>query len=186
MSKDAKKNYTSKRTSSSRKNSVAGSNALKVQGNYSAYKKDLQTKQTLRVAESNLGPISERLPQAKSNTAYTIVLIFAIIATVAVTMLLLKTQFEVTAASERVIDIQKELVLIKKSNELLSTEINQSINMNEVYEVATTELGMIQPTSDHISYVETTERSYTVQYDTINVPEDEAEVTIGNVLGFIH
>jgi hypothetical protein len=76
-------------------------------------------------------------------------------------------------------------VQIKKSNELLTTEINQSINMNEVYEIATNQLGMIQPTMTHIEYIETTDSSYTVQYDAINVPVEETEVTIGNVLGFI-
>jgi septation ring formation regulator EzrA len=76
-------------------------------------------------------------------------------------------------------------VQIKNSNELLATEINQSIDMNEVYAIATSELGMIQPTKDHIQYIETSQSSYTAQYDAINVPIDETEVTIGNVLGFI-
>jgi len=159
---------------------VSGSNALELEGNYAKYKK-----QRVHETKENNAKSHTSSRKVKTNMSYTIVLVFAIIATLVVTMMLLRTQFAVTEASEHVIDIQKELVQIKKSNELLATEINQSIDMNNVYEIATTELGMIQPTKDHIQYIATSESSYTVQYDAINVPVDQTDVTIGNVLGFI-
>lgn len=159
---------------------VAGNNAVKLENNQTNYKKQKMSEQKMPQ-----GKEIPAYPSVKTNIAYTIVLCFAIIATLAVIMLLLKSTFTVADASEQVIQLQKELVKIKKTNELLSTDINGHVNMEVVFEIATTQMGMIQPSAENVQYYEMTKSSYTVQYDQINVPLEETEVTIGNVLGFI-
>lgn len=168
--------------SSNREVYINGNNAIKIEGNYAKYKSQ---RSSVEDEENNMSKRMSKKHMGGSNRAYTIALVFAIIVMLGTSMLLVKSQFAVTAASEEVIDLQKELVQLKKSNELLTSDINHSINMNEVYEIATTQLGMIQPTRDHVAYVSTSDHSYTIQFDAINVPYEETEVTLGNVLGFI-
>lgn len=159
---------------------VVGNNAVKLEGNYSAFKETrAQRENSMRTKTT------QRRNYKQSNARYTLVLIFVIMATLAVVMLLLKTQFIVSDNSARIISLQQQLVDINKSNAQIETEIKKSIDMNEVYTIATEELGMIQPTQQDIRYIENDDTTYTVQYADGKVIEEDEGISIGNVLGFI-
>ncbi len=120
-----------------------------------------------------------------SNPIYTFVLISVIIATLVVTVVLLKTQFIVTDRAEQLIMLQQELVEIKKANSQIESDIKKSVNMDEVYRIATQELGMVQAGKDNIKYVQAKELTYTVQYADVTVSNEADEMNIGHILGFI-
>jgi len=70
-------------------------------------------------------------------------------------------------------------------NNQIESDISKSINMEEVYRIATTELGMVYPTKDNIKLINEKDATYTIQYADARVVEDEIDLSIGNILGFI-
>ena len=151
---------------------VSGTSAVKLQGNYSVYKQEKLTHSKKEAVKSS------------GNTLYTIVFLFVIMATLAVSVLLLKAKFIVDDNSERAIELQQQLLDIKRENSRIQSKIDESIDIQQVYITATEELGMIQPTAEQIRYIQTEEVSYTVQYADIT-KEEKSEINIGNVLGII-
>jgi cell division protein FtsL len=163
-------------------NYVSGSNALKLDGVYSSYKHEKNEQAVITPKKAT--PKVEKSVN-KANRLCTFALVFVIMATMAVVVVMLKTQFIVSDKSEEIISLQQQLIDVKRENIQLESEISKGIDMNEVYIIATQELGMVQPTAENIQYVDGGDTSYTVQYSGVDVDEDSAGVNIGNVLGFI-
>lgn len=154
---------------------ISGSNAIQVDRNYFKQYEQETTKQKVKKCVNH----------EKSNPIYTLILISVIVTTLVVTIILLKTQFIVTDNAGRIIQLQQELVEIKKKNDQIESDIHKSINMDEVYRMATEELGMVQAGKEDIKYVQSKDVTYTVQYADIETPEDEGHVNVGNILAFI-
>lgn len=157
---------------------ISGNNAIQLEGTYSNYKTERNKRDKIIKQRPN------RAVQS-SNHMYTFILTSVIITTLVVTVVLLKTQFIVTDNAEKLIQLQQELVEIKKTNSQLESDIQKNVNMDEIYKIATEELGMVQASKDNVKYVEPKNSTYTVQYADVNVPKDEEGVNIGNILGFI-
>lgn len=157
---------------------ISGNNAVQLEGIYSNYKTEHSTK---KIKKNKTKAVRHQV----SNPAYTFILTSVIITTLVVTVVLLKTQFIVTDQAEKLIQLQQDLVEIKKTNDQIESDIQVSVNMEEVYRIATEELGMVQAGKDNIKYIQAKDLTYTVQYADVDVPEDEAGVNIGNILGFI-
>ena len=164
-------------------NYISGNNAMKLAGNYSAYKEE-KLNNHRQVTTNNSVRKGAKKKSATGSYLYTIVFIFVIMATLAVAVLLLKAKFIVDDNSAKAIELQQQLLDIKKENTRIESKINESINIEEVYAIATNELGMIQPSNEHIKYVKAEDISYTVQYADITVEETE-DISIGSVLGII-
>lgn len=130
-------------------------------------------------------PKKKNVKHEKSNPIYTLVLISVIVTTLVVTVVLLKTQFIVADNAGRIIQLQQELVEIKKKNDQIESDIHKSINMDEVYKMATEELGMVQAGKDDVKYIESKDITYTVQYADVESLEEEENANIGNILAFI-
>lgn len=60
-----------------------------------------------------------------------------------------------------------ELEKIKANNDLLERKIQTYTDLDYIYQVATTELGMIRPGDDQVLYYESTESEYVRQYEQI-------------------
>lgn len=129
-------------------------------------------------------PKKKSLKHEKTNPIYTLVLISVIVTTLIVTVVLLKTQFIVADNAGRIIQLQQELVEIKKKNDQIESDIHKSINMDEVYKMATEELGMVQAGKEDVKYIDAKDITYTVQYADVDLPEEE-NASIGNILAFI-
>ncbi|PKM49801.1 MAG: hypothetical protein CVV02_14425 [Firmicutes bacterium HGW-Firmicutes-7] len=155
---------------------ISGNNAMQLERNY--FKSNKEEKIILKQKKQ-----SSRIE--KSNPIYTMVLISVIVTTLVVTVILLKTQFSVSDNAERIILLQQELVEIKKTNDQIESDINKSINMDEVYKMATEELGMVQAGRDDIKYIQSKDISYTIQYADVNVLEEEEGANVGKILAFI-
>lgn len=158
---------------------VSGNNAIQLEGKYSQYK-TTREKQTKKIQKK-----SNAENALRSNPIYSVILTGVIISTLAITVILLKTQFIVTDKAEYIIGLQQELVEINKKNDQIRSDINKNIDMDEVYRVATEELGMVQAGKNDIKYVNSDEVAYTVQYNDVEVDDMEKGVNIGNILGFI-
>ena len=60
-----------------------------------------------------------------------------------------------------------ELEQVKANNDLLERKIQTYTDLDYIYQVATTELGMIRPGEDQVLYYESTESEYVRQYEQI-------------------
>lgn len=157
---------------------ISGNNAIQLEGIYSDYKTERNKR------EKTVKPRPKEQFQG-SNRVYTFILTSVIITTLVVTVVLLKTQFIVTDNAEKLIQLQQELVEIKETNNQLESDIQKNVNMDEIYKIATQELGMVQASKDNVKYVNSNDSTYTVQYADVNVPKDKVGVNVGNILGFI-
>ncbi|MBC7960367.1 MAG: hypothetical protein H7X94_10900 [Vallitaleaceae bacterium] len=158
---------------------ISGNNAVQLEGKYSDYKTARREKPAVKKQ-----PVVKAKTQC-SNPVYTLILTSVIIMTLVVTVVLLNTQFIVTDNAQNLITLKQELVEIRKTNGQLRSDLQKSVNMDEVYRIATEELGMVQATQENIKYVQAKDLTYTVQYADIHVPDEKAGMNIGNILGFI-
>ena len=60
-----------------------------------------------------------------------------------------------------------ELERVKANNDLLERKIQTYTDLDYIYQVATTELGMVRPGEDQVLYYESTESEYVRQYEQI-------------------
>ena len=60
-----------------------------------------------------------------------------------------------------------ELEQIKANNDLLERKIQTYTDLDYIYQVATTELGMVRPGDDQVLYYQSTESEYVRQYEQI-------------------
>ncbi len=157
---------------------VAGSAAEQLEGNYSNFKSN-----RMHVVENKKQKTAIR--QNQSNPVYSIVLTMVIVMTLAIAVILLKTQFVVTDRGETIIALKQELVDLNKKNDQLKSDINQSINMDNVYRVATQKLGMVQAGKNDIIYIDQETQSYTIQYAKVAQETADTGISLGSFLGFI-
>ena len=60
-----------------------------------------------------------------------------------------------------------ELEQLKANNDLLERKIQTYTDLDYIYQVATTELGMVRPGDDQVLYYQSTESEYVRQYEQI-------------------
>lgn len=153
---------------------ISGSSAIQLEGNYSNYKERAKKKSK-----------RNKIYHEKSNPVYTLILFFVIITTLAISVILLKAQFAVSDSAGNIIKLQQDLAEIKKKNEQIASDIHKSINMDEVFRIATEELGMVQAGKDDIEFIQAKDVTYTIQYADLNVTKDKTKTNVGNILAFI-
>lgn len=157
---------------------VAGNNAHKI---------DQRTQMPVQSGQN--APRLRQLPDvetnnAKINSLCTFILAFVIIATLGVCVVYLKAEYAVTSNSEQIMSLKNQLSEVNKQNQQLEDEIASSVNLDEVYRIATQELGMVLPSKEEVFYIGADDITYTKKYADITKPESES-VSVGNVLGFI-
>lgn len=60
--------------------------------------------------------------------------------------------------------MRNQLSTVKEENAILAAELTEQIDMNYIKEVATSRLGMSEPQSYQVVYIDVPKQSYTVQY----------------------
>ena len=157
---------------------ILGSNAVQLEGNYSNYKRE-RVNRKAHIEEQKAVILESH------SKAQTFILVLVILATLGVAIFLLKTQFIVMENSKNLIHLKNELVETKNHNDQLKSEIQKNMNLDEVYRIATEELGMVQAGKDNVRYISLNENSYTTQYGKVAVSQKNSGVNIGNILAFI-
>ncbi|MEA4816021.1 MAG: septum formation initiator family protein [Lachnospiraceae bacterium] len=81
--------------------------------------------------------------------------------------------------------LKSELTELKSNNKALQTEVLNQVSLENIEETAKTKLGMSQPQSYQIVYIDVPKQSYTVQYES--APEvQEASIDIfSQLLSFL-
>lgn len=158
---------------------VVGSNAVKVERYYEIPKQKPRTHTKRKVKRT-----TKKENIVKSNPIYTFVLVSAIMATLVSCIVLMKAQFTVAESSAISRNLQNELNELRRINSELEASNKEAVNLDEIYKVATKELGMVLPEKKDVYYVDVQPVTYTKQFSEIEIPEEEG-ASVGNVLGII-
>ncbi len=79
----------------------------------------------------------------------------------------LQVQSTIVSTMNTIEEKELELEQVKANNDLLERKIRTYTDLDYVYQVATTELGMIRPGDDQVLYYDSTESEYVRQYEQI-------------------
>ena len=98
---------------------------------------------------------------------YVIMLTLASICTLYLCVNYLHLQSAITARMHNIEAMEEKLEKMRTENDALETSINTSIDLNEIYEIATKELGMVYAKKDQVLLYDKTESEYVRQYEDI-------------------
>lgn len=98
---------------------------------------------------------------------YLIVLTVAAIAALAICINLLQVQSQITASLKNIETQEKILEEYKNDNDALEARIEASVNLDEVYRVATEELGMVYANKSQVVTYDRTPTEYVRQNENI-------------------
>lgn len=108
---------------------------------------------------------SKAEPRTGIGTA--IAAIFLFVAVFSMVALFLGASSEMTKLQKTIETKELELSELKAKNEAAEIRLNKSIDLDEIYKVATTELGMVYPSDDQVIYYNRSDGGYVRQYEDI-------------------
>lgn len=76
-------------------------------------------------------------------------------------------QSTIKARIDHIEKLEQQIETLKNDNDALETRIETSINLDEIYRIATEELGMVYPNKKQIRFYDRTENGYVRQYEDI-------------------
>lgn len=121
---------------------------------------------------------------AKVNSLCTIVLAFVIIATLGILVVFLQSHFSVNETTQRIEQVKKDLNQVRRENIQMEEELDSLVDLEYVYEVATTRLGMRIPGENEVYHIDNNPVTYTTKYGPVEVVDGE-KITIGKVWDYI-
>ncbi len=98
---------------------------------------------------------------------YLILLVAAACCTLYICVTYLNLQSELNARMDHIKVLEQEIETMKSENDALETRINTSLDLDEVYRVATEELGMVYAGRDQVLLYNKTESEYVRQNEDI-------------------
>ncbi len=101
--------------------------------------------------------------------AYTAVLVVAFVLMVASCVYMLKLEGKVREQESNITKLSKELDTIKSDNMSYSDSLENMYTLDEIYKIATSELGMVYSTKGQIIYYDSANEDYVTQFE--DVPE---------------
>lgn len=104
------------------------------------------------------------------NPAYVVFLSVATIVTVAVCLQYVQLRSEITGRIENIAALEAELSDLKIENDAEYSRITNSVNLEEIKQIAMEELGMVYANEDQVVLYEDKEAEYFRQYE--DIPEE--------------
>ncbi|MBU5331820.1 septum formation initiator family protein [Anaerocolumna aminovalerica] len=109
-----------------------------------------------------------------------LILTFAIVVTVYICLEYLSVQSNISQMNKDIVKLESNLIKIKNENASALSEIETSLDLNYIYEVATEELGMVYPRDNQVISYESNLSDYVRQHGEI--PEVEKPTLIDKIL----
>lgn len=95
------------------------------------------------------------------------ILVIAIAITLFTCIDYIKIQAEVALLDKNIIQNEQELSNLRDENRIYKAQLDANMDLNEIYNVATKELGMVVPSDDQVIYFESTKNGFVKQYEEI-------------------
>lgn len=80
---------------------------------------------------------------------------------------ILSSQSDITSGRRQIVKAEEELQRLRAENNSKEIFLQKSVDLNEVYRIATEELGMVYPSADQVIYYERSDGGYVRQYEDI-------------------
>lgn len=130
---------------------------------------ELRRQAALRRKEQERAKIAadNRAKVFKIDLKYTVFLVAAVTVTVLMCIYYLNLQSELSAKEDSISSLESELITLIESNEATQERLDQSVDLEEIYEIATEEMGMSYPDEDQIIYYSESGDDYVKQYQDI-------------------
>ena len=110
---------------------------------------------------------------ARNLDAFSLVILVAAIAVTIYTMMsFLTVNSDVTSMSKQVAALEKEIIDIENINEAALAKANASVDLDEVYRIATEELGMVHASRNRVITYESTNSDFVRQYSGVPTTEE--------------
>lgn len=109
-----------------------------------------------------------------------LILTFAIVVTVYICLEYLSVQSHISQMNKDIVKLESDLIKIKNENASALSEIETSLDLNYIYEVATEELGMVYPSDNQVIAYESNLSDYVRQH--ADIPEVEEPTLIDKIL----
>ncbi len=121
---------------------------------------DSRTRARYRVRRNQEKALQMDLP-------YVIALMIAAVCMLWLCVSYIELQSTLTARMDTIQELEQELEAARVANDALETNINTSVDLDYVYQVATEELGMVYAGRDQVLLYDRTESEYVRQYEDI-------------------
>lgn len=115
--------------------------------------------------------VRNRAKVLKIDLRYTLFLGIAVIATLFMCIYYLSLQSQLTAQNKRISALKSELTALTDANQATQERLNNAIDLEKVFELATDELGMSYPSQSQIIYYSGSGDDYVKQYK--DIPQSE-------------
>lgn len=156
---------------------VIGNNATKLD-------RDYNTDNSLEKQHSKVRRPNQANRRVVRKYRYKMKFLAVLCTTMLMCIVMIKTQFTVSDKCDNIVRLENKLNNLKRNNKLIEEGMNTNIDLNKVYEIATTKLGMVVPSENQITKLDVAENSYTEQLNEITQPIEQEE-NITNIFGFI-
>lgn len=91
----------------------------------------------------------------------------AIAFVITISFVITNAHANIQVEQKKVTDLEKQLSELQQKNFERRLELDTCLNYDEIYKIATEELGMVYPSQDQIIYYETLNSDYVKQYSEI-------------------
>lgn len=125
-------------------------------------KRDLQREETIRRKREKFHVIDFK---------YAVVIVCACALITCFALQYLQVQSQITSQKNEIVSMQKELEQLNNENVAKEEELNSSVDLNKIYQVASVKLGMKYADSAHTIVYESANPDYVKQYH--DIPKDK-------------
>ena len=109
---------------------------------------------------------------ARNLDMFSLIFLVAVIAVTIYTMVsFLTVNSDDTNMSKQVVALEREIIDMENINEAAMAKANASVDLNEVYRIATEELGMVHASQNRVISYESTNSDFVRQYSGVPVTE---------------
>ena len=100
---------------------------------------------------------------------YTVFLAVAMLITLVVCYIMLTLQAKITEQNSHIATLEQTLVVLNSENDAFNVRLNGSVDLTEIYKIATKELGMVYPENGQILQYDAANPDYVKQYKDVPV-----------------
>ena len=170
---DNRGNQTIRHRRESERYDIDGNTARRLRTQSDTRRRERERYEARRIPryENEARPVKAEIRHEKRESAYDLMYTVFLMASVGITLLVcivyMYANTRLTKAEQSVAVLQSQLQEIQEQNTSLQESLSTTIDLNEVYRIATKRMGMVYPDEDQIIYYDSSNSDYVRQYESI-------------------
>ena len=136
-----------------------------------------------KVQQSNVFVEKRKLRKRNNYLGYKITLTCTILMTLFMCVFYLNKELSVSSQRNLIVRLENQYKQLANENDILTSYMTPKWDLNEIYEIATNELGMVHPDGQQVIFYNQESVSYMKQF--AQVPEEQQQNHLTNLVGFM-